>query len=459
MATKIFHGPPGSYKSSTVCWFELLEALKAGRLVVTNLQGIKTIEEISRELNFVFPSTARIVRISSNNDTGRELIRCFYHWLPIGAFIFIDEIQDIYPNDKTFKATDYNYKQEGYFDDKLPPDIKELYHQEQKVIKSKVNIEDYEDDIGLSIFDDRSYIKYPPTLRECFMRHRHYNWDIVLATPDIKEVAGFIRSVSEVAYAHSSKDAIPIPYFKRRPRVLEHLPSSNGVTVKKGDITSFRKIPLDVFKIYKSTATGQSTKSGAANSPITVTLLLGAAFFIALVVFIIYVVFFRESSTSSSTPTNEVQSVQISNGQKQTTAKANIQDIKKSASSHSGNVNSKNVFENASALVMPFSASSIYLTAINKVYKPKSYKVSNGLATVTKSIEYNFLFVLDVSGDEFHVSGDDLSNIGYTIEYKSDSLVKISDHNGFKLVPFAPIKYEPLASSNEDQSNDLELKL
>ena len=81
------------------------------------------------------------------------------------------------------------------------------------------------------------------------------------------------------------------------------------------------------------------------------------------------------------------------------------------------------------------------------------------MATVTKSIEYNFLFVLDVTGDEFHVSGDDLSNIGYTIEYQSDSLAKISDHNGFKLVPFAPIKFESFLSSNEEQSNDLDLKL
>ncbi|WP_052380156.1 MULTISPECIES: zonular occludens toxin family protein [unclassified Pseudoalteromonas] len=459
MATKIFHGPPGSYKSSTVCWFELLEALKAGRLVVTNLQGIKTIEEISRELNIVFPKTTRLVRISSNNDLGRELIRNFYHWLPIGAFIFIDEIQDIYPNDKTFKATDYDYKEEGYFDDKLPPEVVSLYHQEQRVIKSNVNVDDYTDDLGLSLFDDRDYIKYPPTLREAFMRHRHFNWDVVLATPDIKEVAGFIRSVTEVAYAHSSKDAVPIPYFKRRPRVLEHLPSSNGVTVKKGDITSFRKIPLDVFKIYKSTATGQSTKSGAGNSPITGTLLLGAAFFIALVVFIIYVVFFRESSISSSSTSNEVQSVQISNGQKQTTAKAHTQDIKKNNSLISGDVNSKNVFENASALVMPFNADSIYLTALNKVYKAKSYEVINGKVNTIKEIDFSYLFVLKIADDEFYVSDNDLSKMGYRFQYYSDSLVKITDNNGFRLIPFAPIKYESLVSSNEEQSNDLDLKL
>lgn len=458
MATKIFHGPPGSYKSSTVCWFELLEALKAGRLVVTNLQGIKTLEEISAELNIVFPASARLVRISSNNDTGRKLMRCFYHWLPIGAFIFIDEIQDIYPNDRTFKASDYDYKEEGFFDNELPKDVVELYHEKQRVIKQNVNIADYEDDIGLSIFDERDYIKYPPTLRESFMRHRHFNWDIVLATPDIKEVAGFIRSVCEIAYAHSSKDSVPIPYFKRRPRVLEHLPSSNGNSVKKGDITTFRKIPLDVFKIYKSTATGQSTNSGAGNSPITLSLLLGSAVFIAAAVFIIYVVFFRTSSVSSSKPVEKVQAVQLSNGQAQVSAQVGSQGVQKGNSFIDGNVSSEAVFKAPSALVIPFDADSIYLTAINKTYKPKVFKVVSGLVEVVSSITYSFLFVLKIDGDDFYVSGDDLVNMGYKLEYLSESIVKVSDGSGFKFVPFAPVKYSIVDSGNESKES-LELEL
>lgn len=443
MATKIFHGAPGSYKSSTVCWFELLPALVAGRLVVTNLQGVKTIEEISRELNIVFPASARLVRISSNNDVGRELIRNFFHWLPIGAFIFIDEIQDIYPNDRSFKAIDYDYKSEGFWDDKLPNEVKSLYHEKQKLIKSLVDISEFEDDIGLSIFDERDYIKYPPTLRESFMRHRHYNWDIVLATPDIKEVSGFIRSVCEAAFAHTSKDSAPFPYFKRRPKVLEHLPAGNGTTTKKGDIVTNRKIPLDVFKIYKSTATGQSTKSGAGGSPITLSIILGAITFVACFAFIIYVLFFRSSHAETSiTPTVSVPVKQI-----KSSVVVPVQDIKKAPDFNSSRVTPSTLFEVRSPLVLPFNANAIYLSAINKVY-------DDG-----ERVKADYVFLLKRGGDDFYINSMDLVVMGYTISFKSDYVVSLSDGSNSSLVFFAPVKYEkpdleekPIYSNKENEN-------
>ncbi len=38
MAATIFHGAPGSYKSSSAVWFELLPALREGRLVVLSIK-------------------------------------------------------------------------------------------------------------------------------------------------------------------------------------------------------------------------------------------------------------------------------------------------------------------------------------------------------------------------------------------------------------------------------------
>jgi zona occludens toxin len=426
MATKIFHGAPGSYKSSTVCWFELLEALKAGRLCVTNLQGIKTLEEISLQLDIVFPASSQLVRIASNNDTGRDLIRNFYQWLPIGSFIFIDEIQDIYPKDASFKALDYNYKGEGFFDERLPDSVVALYHEKQRKIKSLVDITKFEDDLGLSIFDDRDYINYPPTLRECFMRHRHYNWDICLATPDIVEVAPFIRSVCEAAFAHTSKDSAPFPYFKRRPRVLEHSPKTNGASTKKGDIVTNRKIPLDVFKIYESTATGQSTKSGAGNSPITPTIICGALVFVALFCFVLYVLFFR-SSSSDSPP---VPSVSVINKDFKEVTQTSIKNPKKDNDSSSDNVTPKNLFKNDSSLILPFSADSIYLSAINKVYN------------VGERVKADYVFLLNIKGDEFYVSSTDLVVLGYKISFKSDYVVSLSDGDSSRLVFFMPSKYK-----------------
>ena len=139
MATEIFHGAPGSYKSSTVMWFRLLDALRSGRVVISNLQGLKTIEVIQFELGEIFPTTARIYRISIGHENGLMLIRNFYQWMPIGAFIFIDEVQDVYPNDKTFKAEDYNNKGEGFFDKFLPVELVEFYHKEQRQIKNNVD--------------------------------------------------------------------------------------------------------------------------------------------------------------------------------------------------------------------------------------------------------------------------------------------------------------------------------
>jgi zona occludens toxin len=445
MATKIFHGAPGSYKSSTVCWFELLEALKAGRLCVTNLQGIKTLEEISLQLDIVFPASSQLVRIASNNDTGRDLIRNFYQWLPIGSFIFIDEIQDIYPKDASFKALDYNYKGEGFFDDKLPESVVSLYHEKQRKIKSLVDITKFEDDLGLSIFDDRDYINYPPTLRECFMRHRHYNWDICLATPDIVEVAPFIRSVCEAAFSHTSKDSAPFSYFKRRPRVLEHSPKTNGASTKKGDIVTNRKIPLDVFKIYESTATGQSTKSGAGNSPITPTIFFGAFVFIALFFFVFYVLFFR--SSSSEVP--PVTSVSVINKNLKEVTQVFTNDIKKTNDLINNNVTPQNLFKNVTPLVLPFLADSIYLSAINKVY-------NDG-----ERVKADYVFLLNIKGEEFFVSSTDLVVLGYKISFRSDYVVSLSDGDSSRLVFFMPSKYKkpikeesPLFTENENQNQN-----
>jgi zona occludens toxin len=436
MSTKVFHGPPGSYKSSTAMWFEILPALRAGRVVVTNLQGICDIDQMQTELKEVFPITARILRISIGNDEGMELIRNFFHWLPIGALIFIDEVQDVYPNDKSFKATDYDYKKEGYFDDRLPKDFIEIYHGEQRVIKNNINVDDYKDDLGASLFDERDYLRYPRTLRECFMRHRHYNWDILLATPDIKEIANFIRSASEVAYAHSSKDAIPIPYYKRRPRILEHMPKTNGLSAGKNDIVYFKKVPLDVFKLYKSTATGKNTKSGAGKSPFTFKLVAGLTV-ILLYLFYMVFFFFRSDSDEVSLPPNNAKTTQIQPYSKANQApkkslqkdtkstvkgRPTIDDVSFRDASVSSIITSNN-FVN-----LPYSASSIYINGITTV--------SHGRHRVTR----DYVFTIYVRDEAFSVSSDTLIDMGYKVFYKKDCLVELRSDIGSNYVYCEPIK-------------------
>ena len=96
MATKINYGPAGSYKSSSAVWFERLPALREGRCVVTNVEGLYPLKTIERVLGEKFPDSARLYRISSLTARGRRLWRCWYHWMPIGSYVLMDEAQDIY---------------------------------------------------------------------------------------------------------------------------------------------------------------------------------------------------------------------------------------------------------------------------------------------------------------------------------------------------------------------------
>ena len=436
MATKVFHGAPGSYKSSTAMWFEILPALRAGRVVVTNLQGIKNLDDIQRELGEVFPETARLLRISIGNDKGMLLMRNFFHWLPIGSLIFLDEIQDIYPNDKSFKASDYDYKNEGFFDEHLPKDFIDIYHEEQRKIKANVDIEDYLDDLGESLFDDRNYLRYPRTLRECFMRHRHYNWDILIATPDIKEVSSFVRSVCEVAYAHVSKDAIPIPYYKRRPRILEHSPKTNGISVGKNDIVHFKKIPLDVFKLYKSTATGKTTKSGAGKSPITPSILFGFACVFTYIIYMVFFFFDSEGDTPSKPLANNLPNEILSSSSvkplNQEVASSTVQVSKNG----SGSLNPFS-FRNASVstvtapnnfVALPFGASKMYVNAVNTVYFNKF------------QVNRDYVFTVYINDEVLNVGSESLISMGYKIFYKSDCLLELRSNKHSNYIYCEPIK-------------------
>ena len=87
MATIIRHGAAGSYKSACAVWFDLLPALREGRTVVTNIQGMRKVEQIEKALSERFPPSARIISIYSTSEKGRYLWQNYYNWLPIGAMV------------------------------------------------------------------------------------------------------------------------------------------------------------------------------------------------------------------------------------------------------------------------------------------------------------------------------------------------------------------------------------
>ncbi|WP_276202942.1 zonular occludens toxin domain-containing protein, partial [Vibrio parahaemolyticus] len=84
-------------------WFDLLPALREGRICITNIHGMQPLEVIEQRLGEKFPDTARLIRISSRNPEGFELWKYFFCWAPIGAFILIDECQQIFSVNAGFK--------------------------------------------------------------------------------------------------------------------------------------------------------------------------------------------------------------------------------------------------------------------------------------------------------------------------------------------------------------------
>jgi len=54
MAITIRTGANGSYKSAYTSYFTILAALKAGKVVVTNIEGMQPLKSIEKRLNIRF---------------------------------------------------------------------------------------------------------------------------------------------------------------------------------------------------------------------------------------------------------------------------------------------------------------------------------------------------------------------------------------------------------------------
>lgn len=227
MSVKIHHGPPGSYKTSGAVMDDFVEAAFAGRVVITNVRGLNNEAHIREVLSKAFPrrtvpKTFELVWVDTETEEGIYAMQSFWTWADCGAFILIDEAQAFWPSE-------------------MRPNDWAPFALRGGVEAARIQ-------------------GRPRDYADAWTRHRHFNWDIVLTTPDIKLFHAKIRSVSEAAYIHKNQALIGI-----RGRYLEgmHLASNNGFS---SDLLSVRhrKIPSWVFELYKSTSTGvvSDTKAG-----------------------------------------------------------------------------------------------------------------------------------------------------------------------------------------------------
>ncbi|WP_430318747.1 zonular occludens toxin domain-containing protein [Pseudomonas nitroreducens] len=245
MSIKIHHGPNGSYKTSGAIQDDAVPALREGRTIITNVRGF-TLER-AYEVFPDLPPTADIVNLDLENLADLERMRTWFQWAPRGAFLIFDETQLVFP--KSWREKDLER-----FDFPGGPEAAQAA--------------------------DR-----PMGWLDAWTRHRHFNWDVVLTTPNIGYIRDDIRMTSEMAYKHSNLAVIGIP---GRYKEAQHDAQLNRPPAD-GTIIEYKRIRKQTFALYQSTATGktQDTKAGKSlfRSPKLVFLLAVLAVTVGMLVY------------------------------------------------------------------------------------------------------------------------------------------------------------------------------
>jgi zona occludens toxin len=237
MSTRVDHGPPGSYKTFTIVQRFAIPALLQGRVVITNVRGLTSLDLVKEQFPTVeFPPTSRLIFLDTTDEhTGKEArlyFACWYKWIPLGALLIIDEAQTIYPDRTDFKLESLDKVE-------IPPDF--------------FPVDNVNEARPLDVFT-------------AFDKHRHYGWDIFLTTTNIAKIKRDIREASEWAYRHRSLSDVS-PFHKDTWYEHQHDPENNG-KAESHRVGKPRKYKADkrIFKCYQSTATGEHKGSAAGTT-------------------------------------------------------------------------------------------------------------------------------------------------------------------------------------------------
>ena len=267
MATSIHHGAPGSFKSFSLVQRFAIPALQAGRCVVCNVRGFDSLERIIEQYPDIdFPLTARLIYLETSTRESRLIMAGWFHWVPIGALIIIDEGQEIYPDRRDFKL---------------------------ESLDAFVCPDGFEPEI---IAEGR-----PVDVFTAYDKQRHYNWDIFISTTNVAKIKSEIRQVTEWAYRHRTLAGL-IPWMKNQWLEHQHDPEVSGKSESHRVGSPVRyKADLRIFKCYKSTATGEATESQAGQSIFKNSAILFPLFILAAAfVFALYMFFFKSDVKTDS---------------------------------------------------------------------------------------------------------------------------------------------------------------
>jgi zona occludens toxin len=233
MSITIHHGPNGSYKTSGVVQDYFIPAARQGRVVVTNIRGISR-ERTLMEMPEI-PDSFDVVFIDTDTSDGRWKIATWFHWVPTGALLMLDEAGVNFP--KMWTAND----------------IKKLDFPHDSLVYCDIESRT-EQQIRLESVDAAEVSGRPANWVEAWQKHRHWNWDIILTLPNIKALRDDIRDTAEGAYKHKNR-AILGPFFKGYNEGY-HDSTKNGVSQSDFDSIKGKRIANLTFRLYDSTKTG-----------------------------------------------------------------------------------------------------------------------------------------------------------------------------------------------------------
>ena len=371
MSIRIDHGPAGSYKTSGVIADMFIPAAKEGRLIVTNIRGINSREHVSEILGDL-PETFDLIHLPTSDhidaQKNRDYLARFFHWLPIGALLIVDEAQMVFPKswrDSDLKKLDYPGGAQQADIDRRPKDF-------------------------LTAWD----------------MHRHWNWDICLTTTKIRKIRDDIRDVADMAYRHRDMALIG---WSGRYFETKHQPEDLGSADSDQISTTTKKIPSIVWKLYESTATGTYTKTKSGfnflKTPKMVLLLLVMAY-------LIYSLSTSDAPFSGHDKTvvkNDIPSKTIDNN----TIQSGIEIVNKQNDT-GVNVNVHTIKNGKDVLLKKEPFQGFYI------------RLSSLLITTTgKTKEYSYNFELINKQMVQRVRGIDLIANGYNIEYIGNCLLKL----------------------------------
>lgn len=457
MAVYFRHGSNGAYKTAYAVWFEIVPALRAGRLVVTNIEGMKPLEEIEKILDEKFPVGAQLVRLFSRDESMVNLWQYWFCWMPIGALVVIDECQDLYTADVGFKREKTQKKEIDEFKQLLPDGFIDLFYDRWTKVDLATLDSGDEDDSGRTQLDEKGRLLYPHNFYGAFMRHRKYQWDIIMLTPDWTSIPTWLRGCAQEAYSHRSTDTA---FRKRKPRIFNHRPNSTKTApTTKTDFASCssKKIPVDTFALYKSTGTGGFNESKA-----DISILKSPKFLLAIVMAVgssVYSikefshVFFSDDEKSIEAQVDAVKADILEN---QNTAHGGVvndlaevehssQDTGRVVTgddTHQGGGQADFVGVNVFSEHFPNfnKASAIYVTGIEKQW----FDDSTGRIT--------FHFRIDLGEGSYYMNSAQLSEFGYQFDYIDYCLIKVSSKTVSKVLLCPPDGGSPTLSAKTSEA-------